>query len=59
MGAPYHPVSKHVHADYAALLCVCAAYLWVKPDFLHVLVCALEMSMAEAESLCEPPAVTS
>jgi len=59
LGAPYHPVSKRVPADYAALLCVCAAYLWVKPDFLHVLVCALEMSMAEAESLVEPHAVNS
>ena len=48
-GPPHHPVSKHVHSDYAALLTVGAAYIWVKPDFLHALVCSLEMAMADTE----------
>ena len=49
LGVPYHPVSKHVHADYAALLNVGAAYLWIKPEYLHVVVCTLDMAVAETE----------
>ena len=48
-GPPHHPVSKHVHPDYAALLTVGAAYLWIKPEFLHAVVCSLEMAMADTE----------
>ncbi|KAK9845891.1 hypothetical protein WJX81_005317 [Elliptochloris bilobata] len=49
LGPPHHPVSKHVHPDYAALLTVGAAYLWIRPEYVHALVCNLEMTMADAE----------
>ena len=66
LGAPHHPVSKHVHPDYAVLLTVGAAYLWAKPEALHLVVCSLEMAMADAEleadvhtSLCDTRPVST
>jgi hypothetical protein len=43
-------LSSSMPPDYAAVVTVCAAYLWTKPAFLHTLVCELDMAMAEAET---------
>jgi hypothetical protein len=35
--------------DYVAVLTACAAYLWLRPGFLHRVVCRMEESMGKLE----------
>lgn len=39
-----------VHWQYAAVLSVCAAYLWTEPWHLHMVVCQLERQVAGCEA---------
>ena len=47
---------QHLGPDYAAVLAVCAAYLWLQPENLHKAVARMESTMLSQEQAAKEAA---